>query len=266
MDILNYVLLGIIQGIFEWLPVSSQGSLVIFFTNFLKVPIDLALNYSIFLHLGTSLSAIIYFRKEIKDILKRNNIFGFLKKPLSKDKNVSYFRFLFISTFISLGVGGFIYLAFKDKIINSLLSINLVVGLLLIVTGLTIYFSRKSFLKKEKCSIKNSVFLGLFQALSVLPGISRSGMTTSALLFEGFSAKKAFSISFLLSIPFVLIGELGIILFSSITFDYLILISLVVSFIVGYFTIDLLIKFARNINFSTFCFILGLFYILIYFI
>ncbi|MDD3975993.1 MAG: undecaprenyl-diphosphate phosphatase [Candidatus ainarchaeum sp.] len=265
MDLLNYIFLGLIQGIFEWLPISSQGSLVIFLNYFLNIPIDISLNYSVFLHLGTTFSAIIYFRKEIKDLFLQKNIFGFLKNPFSTEKNISFFRFLFISTFISIILGGLIYLFFSNYVI-SFLYINFIIGLLLIFTGIMLYFSKKSFLKKENLSIRNSFFLGLFQAMSTLPGISRSGMTTSVLLFEGFSAEKAFSISFLLSIPFVLIGEIGLIILNGVTFNYFILISIFIAFIVGYFTIGLLLKFAKKVDFSLFCFILGIFYIFLFFI
>jgi undecaprenyl-diphosphatase len=129
-----------------------------------------------------------------------------------------------------------------------------------------ILFSKKKVVQKYDLSIKNSIILGVAQGFAIIPGLSRSGLTTSALLFRGFSPEKSFRISFLLSIPTMIIGEIGLLFLKGVFFSSYVLISLLVSFIVGYFTIDLLLKFARRINFSYFCFVIGFIYILVFLI
>ncbi|NCP72451.1 undecaprenyl-diphosphate phosphatase [archaeon] len=274
-EIISYIIIGILQGVVEWLPISSQGNLMVYLSNVLNLSSQLSLNYSILLHIGTLLAAIVYFYKEIKSLLTVKNIsllfkynFKLLKiKESNLDKDFSYLRFIFITVIVTLLISGPIYFLISDGINNfNILLINLIIGLLLFITGFLIFFSRKIFSKKPVLSIKNSFLLGLFQGFSILPGLSRSGLTTSLLLFRGFSPEKAFRISFLVSIPTIFIGEIALLVFNGLFFSPYILISIVVSFIVGYFTIDLLIKFAKKINFSYFCFILGFIYILTYFI
>ncbi|MDD4049378.1 MAG: undecaprenyl-diphosphate phosphatase [Candidatus ainarchaeum sp.] len=274
-EIISYIIIGILQGVVEWLPISSQGNLMIYLSNILNLSSQLSLNYSILLHTGTLLAAIVYFYKEIKSLLTFKNIsllfkynFKLLKiKENTLEKDFSYLRFIFITVIVTLLVSGPIYFLISDGINNfNILLINLIIGLLLFITGFLIFFSRKIFSKKPIFSIKNSFLLGLFQGFSILPGLSRSGLTTSLLLFRGFNPENAFKISFLISIPTIFIGEIALLVFNGLFFSPYILISIVVSFIVGYFTIDLLIKFAKKINFSYFCFILGAIYILTYFI
>ncbi len=272
-EILSYVIIGVIQGILEWLPISSQGGLVIYLSNFLNISSQLSLNYSILLHTGTLLAATVYFWKEITSILSFKNLsllfkHNFKLLSLKEDENDFFLlRFIFIAVIVTLMVSGPIYFLMRSNLSNiNILLINLIIGVLLIITGFLIFFSKKYFTHNSTLSIKNSFLLGLFQGFSILPGLSRSGLTTSLLLFRGFSPEKAFRISFLLSIPTILIGEIALLLFNGIFFSHYILISIVVSFIVGYLTIDLLIRFAKNINFSYFCFLFGLLYILSYFL
>jgi len=275
IEIINYIFIGIIQGVIEWLPISSQGGLVIYLSNFLKISPQLSLNYSILLHTGTLLAATVYFWKEITSILSSKNVNLFLKynfkllslKENKKENDLFLLRFLFFSVVITLLVSAPLYFLISNNISNLNISlINLIIGVLLIFTGVLLFFSKNLFLKKPTLSIKNSFLLGLFQGFSILPGLSRSGLTTSLLLFRGFSPERAFRLSFLLSIPTILVGEIALLLFNGVFFSAYILISIVVSFIVGYFTIDLLIRFARKVNFSYFCFILGLIYISLFFI
>jgi len=268
MDLLSSIIIGLLQGVFEWLPISSQGGLMIYFSNVLKIAPDIALNYSIFLHLGTTLAALIYFRKDIYNLFTKKTIKDLVNNPFkTENKNSIFLRFLIVAVFFSLLVSVPIYFSVGNNISKISISvINLVIGLLLIATGFLIMFSKRKKLKVGKLSLKNSIYLGLLQGLSVLPGISRSGITTSVLLFEGFNAEKAFRISFILAIPTVLIGEIGLLVFNGLTFDLFIIISLFISFVVGLLTIDLLIKFAKKVNFSTFCFILGVIYIFLFFL
>jgi undecaprenyl-diphosphatase len=274
-EIINYILVGVIQGIFEWLPISSQGGLFIYLSNILDLTSQLSLNYSILLHIGTLFAATVYFWRDIVSILSNKNInllfkynFKlFILKENEIKKDLLLLRFLLFSVIITLLISAPLYFFIKDNIsFVNILIINLIIGILLIITGLLIFFSKRIIKDKYRLTIKNSFLLGLFQGFSILPGLSRSGLTTSLLLFRGFSPEKAFRLSFLLSIPTILIGEIALLIFNGLFFSPFILISIVVSFFVGYLTIDLLIRFAKNINFSYFCFILGFIYILTFFI
>jgi undecaprenyl-diphosphatase len=276
MNVFDFILIGIIQGVFEWLPISSQGSLFIVFSNFFNTSPLLALDYSIFLHLGTVLSAVIYFRKDILKIVNiksLKNLFIFKNKNKNENKNeniddsTKILRFLFFAFVFTIIISLPIYLFLENHLDSvNLWFLNLIIALLLIISGILQLNKKIHKNKKSIFSFKNSIFLGLFQGISVLPGISRSGVTTSVLLLEKFTVEDSFKYSFLLSIPTVFAAQIYILLFSNIVFSYYVLISLVVSFIVGYITIDLLMKFSKNINFSYICFIIAFIYILLIFI
>jgi undecaprenyl-diphosphatase len=273
--IIDYIIIGFLQGVIEWLPVSSQGSLVFYISNFLEISPEISLDYSIFLHIGTLLSAMIYFRKELCEVFSLKNIKLLFKYNLQivkvKEENETddllMLRFLFFSVATTFLIAIPIYLFIREKFSLAAVShINLLIGVLLFVTGFLILFSKKKVVQKYDLSIKNSIILGVAQGFAIIPGLSRSGLTTSALLFRGFSPEKSFRISFLLSIPTMIIGEIGLLFLKGVFFSSYVLISLLVSFIVGYFTIDLLLKFARRINFSYFCFVIGFIYILVFLI
>jgi len=265
MNVFDFILIGVIQGVFEWLPISSQGSLFIIFSNFLNISPSLALDYSIFLHLGTVFAAFIYFRKEIFKIININSLkslFNFKKKKI--DESTKILRFLFFAFIITIIVSLPIYLVLDNYLDSLNLNfLTLIIAILLIITGVLQLKKKTENKINSDFSFKNSFFLGFCQGLAVLPGISRSGITTSVLLLEKFNAENSFKYSFILSIPTVFAAELFILLFSNITFNYYILISLIVAFIVGYITIDLVMRFVKKVNFSYICFIIAFIYILI---
>lgn len=278
MDILAYIFLGVLQGIFEWLPISSQGSLMVILHQFLNVPTQLSFNYSIFLHLGTVLSAIVYFRKEVFKIFNFNNLFYFFKfknlnfNNLDKEKKLPKKQFLFfsIALIFTFLVSGLIYIFFIKKYLFLSKYIIFLIALLLIVTGfLQIFNKKRKYIKEKsvnKLNFKNSIILGLSQGFCVLPGISRSAITTSTLLIQKFNVEDAFKYSFILSIPTIIIGEVGLLILEGASFNILILLSIFTAFIVGYLTIHLLLTLAKKIDFSYICFIIAFIYILVIFI
>ncbi len=249
MDLVQAVFLGLMQGITEWLPISSQGNVIIAGIKFFGIPAEKAFSYSIVLHAGTMLSALIYFRKELKEIIEL--------------KNKSLLQFLVTAVLSTAITAVPVYLLMKEFAVNSIY-LTLLIGLMLLVTGLLQWKKKKE--KKIEENTKNAFFLGLGQGFSVLPGISRSGITTSVLLFEGFSPEKAFKLSFLLSVPSVFIAEIGFGLMEGIKFEINLLVSVFIAFIAGFFSIKYLIEFAKKINFSYFCITLGIFYIIISFV
>lgn len=249
MDLLQAILLGLLQGITEWLPISSQGQTMFAAMKLLGTSAEEALKYAVMLHIGTLLAAIIFFRREIVKI--------FQKKDL---KMLKFLGIAFIATAIT-AVPSYFFLKQLSEVPFYLL---LIIGLALIVTG--IIQLRKEITARAGLSNKNALFLGLGQGFSALPGISRSGVTTSVLLFEGFTAKDAFRLSFLLSIPSVLAAEIVFAAFEGLVFDFNAVIGLIVAMVVGLASIKLLLKIAEKINFGIFCILFGFLYLIISFI
>ncbi len=249
MDLFQAIFLGLLQGITEWLPISSQGQTIIAATELFGIPAEKAFSYAIFLHAGTMLAALLYFRKEIKEIISL------------REKNL--LQFLGIAV-LSTAITGIPMYLFLKQISSSSFYLSLLIGLMLLVTGFLQWKKKKE--KTAGKTKKNAFLLGLGQGFSVLPGISRSGVTTSVLLFTGFTPEKAFRLSFLLSIPSVFLAEALFGLKEGIVFEANLLIAVFVAFAVGYLSIKYLIKAAKRINFSYFCFALGVFYIVISFL
>jgi undecaprenyl-diphosphatase len=233
MTIVNYFILGIIQGIFEWLPISSEG-VVALTANFLIRDINLV-DAALFLHLGTLLAVIFYFRQELKEII-------LLKRPV-------LLKFLFIATPISLIVGYPLYKIIREA---SLLGSSLlfIIGLGLLATA---YFQKK----KKMVNVgmgKVALISGFLQGLAVIPGLSRSGATIFGLSLGGLKSEDILKFSYLMSIPVVLASSCYLFLEN----NSLILSAwpaLISSALVGFFTLDILIKLAKRLNFFYFALI-----------
>lgn len=178
-----------VQGLTEFLPVSSSGHLVIFQKLFDLKEVSLA--YDVLLHLGSVLAILIFLRKEILNLI------------LNFKKNLNLIVLIIIASFPA----GFIGIIFKkrfESFFNSLLAVGF---FYLITAGLL--FSTKFIKDKKKKSLKeinffNALVIGFSQALAILPGVSRSGATIVGGLWQGLSAEAAFNFSFLLSIPAIL--------------------------------------------------------------
>jgi len=253
--VLDAILFGIIQGIFEWLPISSQGNLVLLMVSMFGYSVGEAISYSIFLHTGTMLAALVYFRKDILSILR--SLPGY---RVNYKENNGMISFLVLATIITGLVGFPIYMYLKTTTFVGEVFIGLV-GMALIFTGLiqkTVKGSGKNGLKN--LNLKDSVLLGIAQGLSVIPGISRSGITVSSLLFRNYDSSSALKISFLMSIPAILIAEIGLGVMGgipSLGIDKIIT-GLLFSFVFGMLTIHVLIKIAKKYAFWKFCIILGI--------
>lgn len=233
MTIINYFILGIVQGIFEWLPISSEG-VVALTGQFLIKDINI-IDAALFLHLGTLLAVIFYFRDELKDII-------LLRKP-------KLLRFLLIATPVSLIVGYPLYKIIREvSLLGSLLLLIMGFGLLL-----TAYFQKK----KKGISLpmdRIALISGFLQGLAVIPGLSRSGATIFGLSLGGLKSEDVLKFSYLMSIPVVLASSCYLFLEN----NNLILRAwpaLIASALVGFFTLDLLIKLASRINFFRFALI-----------
>ncbi len=231
----DYIILGALQGFFEWVPVSSEGIVALasqFFIDGVN-PIDMAL----FLHLGTLLAVLVYFRKDWIEVLSL--------------KNTDLFRFISIATIASLFVGFIIYSLIRDIAIGPGLLLVMGIGLLM-----TAYFQKQ---KRSLNLSKNwmAILVGVLQGLAVIPGVSRSGSTIFGLSLGRFTPQEILKISYMLSAPAVLAASALILLKDANT----IVASwpaLITAFAVGFLSLDFLLKLAKRINFSVFALIFGL--------
>ncbi|MFH0805752.1 MAG: undecaprenyl-diphosphate phosphatase [Patescibacteria group bacterium] len=251
------IILGVIQGIFEWLPVSSEGIIVLIEKNFFnnQAGVEEIIKYALFLHLGTFLAALIYFYKDVLNLIKA--LFNF-KTANAKVQEI--LKFLIISSLIG-GFFGFVLMkvfsGLEEQLELSARIITLIVGLLLLVTGLLQIRAKKTENRGiRKIGNKDSILLGFVQALAALPGLSRSGLTVSALLLRKFNSATALKLSFLMSLPMVLGGNI-ILNLNNFTFSLEMFLGLAFSFIFGLLTISLLLKIARKINFGYFVLVFG---------
>ncbi len=185
MTVLQALILGVVQGVTEFLPISSSGHLIIIPEIFgWRVQ---PLVFDTTLHLGTALALIVYFYKDILEILIKKIKFGWI----------------ILAGSIPAGLIGFF---FGDFFENTFRNTTYVV--LFLFAGSLLMFIAELFVKRvkidEKVGIRKSVLIGLFQSLALLPGMSRSGSTISGGMLLGLSRRKAARFSFLLSIPIVL--------------------------------------------------------------
>ena len=261
MSIFEAIILGIIQGLSEFLPISSTGHLTVAGKLMNLISDSQPERWTAFIaviQLGTMLAVLIYFAKDLYQIIKDFILENFINRNKFSNQNLnSRTGWLIIIGTIPVVIIG---LAFKDLIEGALTKNLYVISFSLIGLALVLAIAEKTAgIKKEikDISIKDSIFIGIAQASALIPGASRSGTTITGGLFTGLKRDSAAKFSFLLSIPAVLASGL-LQLFES--FKYLnsdiltnLIVATTVSAISGYLAIDLLLKFLRK-N-STFIFI-----------
>lgn len=244
MDPVQAAILGIIQGITEWLPVSSEGQSILFMLRYIHITPDDAVSVAIFLHLGTMFAVLIKFREEFLSILNPDS---------------TILRILIITAACSAITGIPCFFILKHSFTTGEYA-TLLIGIMLILTGIILRLpSSQSAHHRmlEELTTKDLIITGLVQGFAILPGVSRSGVTITTLLLRNIEQKSALVTSFLISVPVVLgailldIGSISDIRLSSIS------IMVVTSFTAGYISMDILIKFAERVNFSVFCIIIG---------
>ncbi len=251
------IVLGAIQGITEWIPVSSEGCIVLAKTRFFHctAPINEMISYALLLHLGTLFAALIYFRKEIGDIFK--SFFNF-KASTNETKNLLWF--LTLTTIISGGLGFFVVKAFTGLLYHfpkAGPTITIFVGCLLLVTGFLQAKAKNTGNRTFKdIRTKDGILLGIIQGFATLPGLSRSGTTIATLLLTKFDKQYALKISFLMSMPLILFGNI-ILNYKYFTHINTSLVGIVTAFVVGIISIHALMAFAQKVNFSIFLFFFG---------
>lgn len=266
MQTLQAIIMGAVQGLTEFLPVSSSGHIVIssafykILTGAEIVVTNEEIFFDILIHLSTLFAVIIYFFGDIKNIL--SNFYTAAKEKNYKSDNFLFVIYILIATFIT-GVFGL----FTKEAAHNLTENPFIVSIFIIITGCVLLISEK--IKKDenkKTDIKTALVVGLFQGFAVMPGLSRSGMTISSAMFMGLKRFDAARFSFILSIPIILLASF---IYPLLTFDlkdianfnYQALISgMVTSFITGYLCIKYFMNFLKNNNlkcFAYYCFVVG---------
>ena len=262
------VFLGLVQGLAEFLPISSSGHLAIFQNLFhMDTGEENHLLFDVMLHLGTLVAVFVAYRREIWEILKA--FIGLFKKrgpePLPATERESR-RMILLIVVATLPL--LVILPVKDAI-ESLYSNTIFVGAALIVTGFLLFLGDRIVTGKRKtarnATIVDALIVGAMQAVAVAPGISRSGSTITTGLMRGFDREFAVRFSFLLSIPAVL-GANILSLIDALKTDFPIselpvyLLGVAVAAVVGYFCIGLvrmLTKKGKFGNFAYYCWAVG---------
>jgi len=270
MHLIQAILMGIVQGLSEFLPISSSAHLV-FTSNFYKAYKNIEIIHSnqeifldIMLHLGTLIAVLIYFRKELWVIL------GALKEGL-KTKNYSTEDFK-TGVYIILGTIITVLVAYPlSGIAEKLVFRPDLVGLLLILTGIILFLSEylaKKRINKNSVTLKSSVLIAIAQGLAALPGFSRSGLTIATGLLCGNDRTTAARYSFLLSIPIIMGASmfyplLEIDLKEVLTYNWTaIIVGTMASGVVGYLCIKYFMKFLSKFSLAVFgyyCLLMGVF-------
>ncbi len=244
MDLLSAAIFGGLQGFTEWLPISSSGQLTLAMVNGLNMDLEEALAMAFYLHIGTMLSVIVRFRR---DVFK-------LVKAVPRFREDTYLKFMTVATLSSFAVALPIFLAylyFIDDLTGE--GITIVTGIFLILTGVVIYRSQTKGVKNlTNTRTRDMIIAGAAQGLAVIPGVSRSAMTLGALLGMDYDHRLSLKMSFIMSIPAVLALSIVEIRFVP-AYPVPIAVGITVAFLVSYATIDILMVAARKIRFDIFC-------------
>jgi undecaprenyl-diphosphatase len=254
-DILLKVFLAIVQGVTEWIPVSSSGHLFLIQQIF---GVDYGLYFDISLHLGTLLAVFVYFGKDL---------IAMLEDVLRLRTNTDNFK-LAILVLIASIPAGFVGFFFFDLFSTAFRNL-LILAFGFAITSMVLFIASFDLKKrKEKVNFKDSILIGFAQVLALFPGISRSGMTISSLFLLGIKEKNALKFSFLMSIP-VILGANIVSLGNESLSTELIFVTFI-SFISGLITIHLLYNFVltskKNLRwFGLYALLLSIFIFLYYF-
>ena len=278
---MSAVIIGLAQGVLEWIPVSSEGAVWLIINELESVSFETGVKYALFVHLATVPSAILVFRKQILYMVR-----NLIQNPSNLD---SVTVFLAIS-FIVSGLFGLVIIKTVEIVSPLIGSLGmLVVGVFLLFTGFLSLFksryfqhlvsessqiydlvlSEKSTLKSDEIKERRSVYkkvlidsliLGGAQSLAVLPGLSRSGITISLLLYRGVGKNQAVVMSFLMSIPASLAAALySIFTNPDVSLSTFILIACLTAFIAGLVSIKIVLKFVPKLNLTFFIFASAIF-------
>lgn len=254
MDIIHSFLLGIVQGLTEFFPISSSAHLVLV-PKIMKVKSEIlhSLTFDVILHFGTLLAVLLYFREKIINIFICffNGVFNLKKRDTSDFKLSVSLIVAIIPTFLV----GIFFNDYAERIFRN----PLLIAIVLITFAIFLFFADKNnrlFKNINQITIKDALIIGCFQALAIMPGVSRSGITITAALFLGFNREDSAEFSFLLSVPVIFgafIFKIGDILKFGMGENIALLLSgFISSFIAGFIAIFFLINFVKRNSFLPF--------------
>ncbi|GEM_PF-90967 len=271
LDLLSLLVAGAIQGLVEWLPVSSKSAVMFYFLN-LGVPAQQAFSMAVYSHIGTLCAATVVLRREIIDLArktielaKKPEKFHLLIAPNKREMGIGIVGFVFVAL-IMTGIVGFpLYKLLKDYLALGESYIAFLMGGLLVATAVVLYkTNRKGERVESGANAHDGFVVGALQGLSTLPGVSRSGITMFGLGLRGFSVESAARLSFLLSIPTVFFAEI----FFALVLDkmqYLpplpdLLAINAASFVFGLLSMEALLAIVKRMNFWKVCLLLAIVY------
>lgn len=255
MDILDAIILGIIQGLTEFLPVSSSGHLELgkAILGDQSLPKE-SLLFTIVLHFATALSTVVVFRKEVVEILK-----GLFQFQWNEQTQFS------LKIVLSMLPAVFVGLQFQKQLEEMFIGNILLVGFMLLVTGLLLFLADRAKDTQNHVTSSNAFIIGIAQAIAMLPGISRSGATISTSVLLGIDKTKAARFSFLMVIPLIVGSIIKELKDGHITFDSAQVLPLSVGFCAAFFSglaactwMISLVKKSKLSYFAIYCFIVGL--------
>ena len=254
MGILEAIILGIVQGLTEFLPVSSSGHLEIVKAIFGNEDVgELSMITTVVLHFATALSTIVIFRKDVAEILK--GLFQF------KKNNELMFSLKIILSMIPAAFIGFFFEDVIDSFFNSQI---LLVGFMLLITGLILFLADKAKNTNKDVSFKNAFIIGIAQAIAILPGVSRSGATIGTSVLLGIDREKSARFSFLMVVPLIFGKIAKDLLDGAFTSGNMPILSLSLGFVAAFVTglvactwMISIVKKSKLSYFSIYCFVVG---------
>ncbi|HHX78534.1 MAG TPA: undecaprenyl-diphosphate phosphatase [Acholeplasmataceae bacterium] len=270
LELIKYIILGIIQGITEIFPVSSSGHLIIFSNLFKTFDPSSANVFLMLTNFGSAIALFYFFRNDAKQLIV--SFFSFLFNNEKRNdpviKNDFNYSLKLIITVIPIGILG---LLLESHLPQTMLSVG--ISLLITATLLLLMFLLRNHQFKKEITWKNAFVIGLFQASAIVPGISRSGITTVGGLSQKIEIKTALKFSFLsyllISIPVSIKGLIDAINYPE-TINLLgYILAFIFSFIATFVSTKLLYKYMKVKNliyFSIYCFLIGSFAIIYYFV
>jgi undecaprenyl-diphosphatase len=260
-SLIETVILGIIQGLTEWLPISSSGHLAIASKFFGYEP---SVFYYVLLHIGTLFVVLAFLRRDLWNVLR-----ALVRRDFRSEEGR-------LAVFVAVGsihiiIVGLVVELYFDTIFSSLLESMFFVGGALLATGFLLLVSERR-VGNKALGYLDSFIVGVAQAVSLLPGVSRSGATISTALLRGVEREKAFKYSFLLSIPAILgafclsafkavkdagLSDLSLLISEDLLF---MVVGVVVSMVVGYLSLKILLRLVRGQKFhwfAVYCWVAG---------
>ncbi len=260
------ILYGIVQGITEFLPISSTAHIVI--TGYFLGQTYPGLSFEIFLHLASVLAVLLYFQKDLRRLIA-----GFLRYMITRaaEDRASFFFGIYI--IVATAITGVLGILLKDQIGDAMKQPPFIAAMLALTGAFLIFmerFTRYGSRTEGTMTMRDAVVVGLWQTVAVLPGISRSGSTLIAALLSGLSRETAVRYSFLLSVPVILgssvlaLGDLRDGMFGRIGWGPL-MVSFVATFLFSLIGIVWLIEFLKRkklVWFAAYLFALALFVVL----